>query len=102
VDSIQVDIQVDVEGLSAFGGLCQHAAERLEADSPIARPGPAFQATTRAVDEVLAAIGRVDSLVGVRLRVTGHSIVTAADRLAHCDDASRAHIDAIPPARTVL
>jgi hypothetical protein len=95
-------IQVDVEGLSAFGGLCQHAAERLEADSPVARPGPAFQATTRAVDEVLAAVRRVDSLVGVRLRVTGHSIVTAADRLANRDDASRAQVDAIPAGRAVL
>ena len=101
MDSIQADIQADKDGLSALGGLCQRVAETFESDGSTVQPGPAFQSTTGAVDEVMKAAGRVENLVGVRLRVTGHSIVTAAHRLSTCEDSSRAEIDAVATGVTV-
>lgn len=97
-------IEADVEGLAALGGLCQAAADGLGSGSgsPAPQHSPAFQPTTRAVDDVLTMAGGAENLIGVRLRVTGHAIVIAADRLANCEDTSRARIAGIHPGSRVL
>jgi hypothetical protein len=81
-------IEADVDGLSALGALCIREAEALTADRPTSQAGPVFQATTGAVDAALAMADRAATLIGLRLRVTGHAIVSAADRLATSDTTS--------------
>jgi hypothetical protein len=95
-------IEVDVDGLSALGGLCQRAAESLKTGSSAAHSGPPHQATARAVDDVLASASTAETLIGVRLRVTGHTIAAAADRLANSELASQAQIAAMPTGLTVF
>jgi len=85
-------IKADVDGLSAFGSICQRAAEHLAGRGPAAPGGPSFQATSSAVDDVMTTARDTDNLIAVRLRVTGHAVVTAAQRLAGCDSTSRERI----------
>lgn len=85
-------IKADVDGLLAFGSMCQHAAEQLASRGPAVPGGPGLQATSSAVDEVMTTAKDTDNLIALRLRVTGHAIVTAAQRLAECDSTSRERI----------
>lgn len=95
-------IEADVEALSELSGLFENAAGRLEAGAAVSQAGPAFQTTARVVEEVLKMAGTAEDLIGIRLRVTGHSLATAANRLASCEETSRAQIAGIQPGLTVL
>jgi hypothetical protein len=88
-------IKVDVDALSTLGALCREKAEALGADRPVPTPGPRFQATAKALDDIASLTARAENLISVRLHVTGHTIVTAADRLANCDSASQQRISAV-------
>jgi hypothetical protein len=88
-------IEGDVDGLSLLGAECERRAEVLSAHCSNQPCGPAFQATSTAVEDVLAIASRAGNLISMRLRVTGHAVVEAADRLADCDSRSRARIAAI-------
>lgn len=88
-------IKVDVDGLAALGAVCKREAEALSVDRGEVEVGPSYQATTTAVHGVLRMAGRADNLITMRLRVTGHTIVRAADRLADCEGASRREVEAV-------
>jgi hypothetical protein len=85
-------IRVDVDGLSALGAVCRREAEALSVDRPVPQAGRSFQATTMAVDGLVRTAGRAENLISMRLRVTGHTILIAADRLANCENTSREQI----------
>lgn len=87
-------IKVDIDGLAVLGAVCKREAEALS-DYGEVEVGPAHQATTTAVDGVLRMAGRVENLISMRLRVTGHTVIRAAERLADCEGASRRQIEAV-------
>lgn len=88
-------IKVDVGGLSALSGVCHREAERLVIGRRDWQEGPNFQATNAAVDQVAATARRAESLISVRLRVTGHKFATAAEWLSEREAASRQQIAAV-------
>ena len=88
-------IEADIDGLSALGAVCKREAEVLSVFRPVPATGSSFQATTTAIDSVLKMTDRAQNLISMRLRVTGHTIVSAAGRLANCEDTSRERIAAI-------
>lgn len=94
-------IKADVDGLSAFGAMCQRTAEQL-GGIPVPQLGPHFQATSAAVQGVMTTASRAENLISVRLQVTGHTIGTAANRLAHCDSTSREEISVVGDEAAVM
>lgn len=94
-------ITVDVDGLTALAGVCHREGEMLSVGQPVPQAGPSFQATTAAVNRVVDLVGRADGLISVRLRVTGHKIAAAADRLARCDAKSSDQIASVGEELTV-
>jgi hypothetical protein len=88
-------IEADIDGLSALGAVCKREAEALRVIRPLPVIGSRFQATTIAIDSVLKMTDRAENLISMRLRVTGHTIVSAAGRLANCDSTSRERIAAV-------
>jgi hypothetical protein len=95
-------IRADVDGLFAFGAACKRSAEALSAGHPAQQSGPSFQSSTAAVEAVLTLAGRAENLISMRLRVTGHAVVSAGNRLAECDSASSERIATVGDAPTVL
>jgi hypothetical protein len=85
-------IKVDVDGLSALSGVCQREAERLVAGRRDWYEGLNFQATNAAIGRVAATARRAESLISVRLRVTGHKFATGAEWLSEREAASRQQI----------
>jgi hypothetical protein len=88
-------IKVDIDALSTLGAVCRKKAEALGADRPDPQSGPSFQATSAALADIATMTARAENLISLRLHVTGHTIVTAADRLANCDRASQQQIAAL-------
>ena len=88
-------IKVDVDGLSALSGVCHREAERLIAGRRDSHEAPNFQATSAAIGHVAATARRAESLIGVRLRVTGHRFATAAERFAEREETSRQQMAAV-------
>jgi hypothetical protein len=88
-------IEADIDGLSALGAVCKREAEALSAFRPVTETGNSFQPTSTAIDSVLKMTDRAHNLISMRLRVTGHTIVNAAGRLANCEDTSRERIAAL-------
>jgi hypothetical protein len=88
-------ISVDIDGLSALGAVCKREAEALSVFRPAPETGSSFQATSTATDSVVKMTDRAQNLISMRLRVTGHTIINAAGRLANCDNTSRERIAAV-------
>jgi hypothetical protein len=88
-------IEADIDGLSALGAVCKREAEALSVFRPVSEAGSSFQPTSTAVDGVLKMTDRTQNLISMRLRVTGHTIVNAAGRLANCENTSRERITAV-------
>lgn len=88
-------IKVDIDGLSALGAVCKREAEALSVFRPLPEIGSSFQATSVALDGVLKMTDRAQNLISMRLRVTGHTIVNAAGRLANCENTSRERVAAV-------
>jgi len=88
-------IKVDVDGLLALGAVYKRESEALSAFRPVPEMGSSFQATSTAIDTVVKMTDRAQNLISMRLRVTGHTIINAAGRLANCDNTSRERIAAV-------
>jgi hypothetical protein len=88
-------IEADIDGLSALGAVCKREAEALSVFRGAPEMGSGFQATATAIDGVQKMTDTAQNLISMRLRVTGHTIVTAAGRLASCEDTSRERIAAV-------
>jgi hypothetical protein len=88
-------IRADVHGLTALSGVCQREAEGLNVLGGRRHEGPNFQSTAAAIDQVASIVGRTESLISVRLRVTGHKFAIAAERFAECEATSRQQIAAV-------
>jgi len=88
-------IKADVDGLSALSGVCQREAEGLNVVDGRREEGPNFQSTAAAIDHVASIVGRTESLISVRLRVTGHKFATAAERFAEREATSRQQMAAV-------
>lgn len=94
-------IRIDVEGLSALGGVCHREAEQLVDGNSDELVAPRFQATTAAMEQIAAATRRAESLIALRLQVTGHKFVAAAVSLGQREATSRDEIAAVSGDLTV-
>jgi hypothetical protein len=88
-------IEADIDGLLALGAVCKRESEALSVFRPVPEMGSSFQATSTAIDSVVKMTDRAQNLISMRLRVTGHTIINAAGRLANCDNTSRERIAAV-------
>lgn len=95
-------IRADVDGLFTVGAVCQQEAESLSVGHRELHSGPAYQATTGAVEGVFAMAGRAENLISLRLRTTGHIIVKSAMHLASCDDTSRERVSTVAIGATAI
>jgi hypothetical protein len=94
-------IRIDVEGLSALGGVCHREAEQLVVGHSDRLVGPDFQPTTAALEQIAAVTRGVEGLISLRLQVTGHKFVTAAERFGEREATSRQQIASVSDDLTV-
>lgn len=89
-------IKVDVVGLIASGSVCLREADILLVRHVRQPAGPGFQATTNAIQQIASVVDSAEGLISVRLRLTGHKLVTTATWLGEREATSQKEIAALP------
>ena len=87
-------IEADLDGLIALGGACQREADGLRVIRGQLQDSPSFQSTSVAMQKISAVVSRAETLISVRLQVTGHKFATAAEWLGARESTSRREIAA--------